>query len=183
MGTVNRILVGLWGLGTLVGLAGCATNATVARGSERVGTYFGDLGITGNGNNVTVLGDSRLRKVSFIGDNNVVNVADRATIAHIEFFGKNNTITIPASLMVRMTEWGRGNTVVRRPEVWDDTIQEETVFIPRSAEPPAGMSESMSPSVTTIPDTSYSASPGAAQPPPTRETSPPVQSTPGVEEF
>ena len=111
---MNRILTGVLALGLLLVTTGCAHNAIVAHESVRVGTFFGDLGIKGNGNSMTVLRGSRLTKVSFWGDHNTVTVEQGVTLAHVEFFGKHNTVSIPDTLMVRLTEVGEGNKVLRR---------------------------------------------------------------------
>jgi len=121
-------------LGALLLVGGCAVNATVGHQSTRSGVWFGDLGVTGHGNNLTVQRGSRLHKISFIGDNNTVTCEDDVLVSHIEFWGSNNTITIPAGLLIRVTEVGKGNTVIRRPERW--TRYEEGIGEPEQVTPP-----------------------------------------------
>ncbi len=99
--------------GLLAGV-GCATNPMVANGVTRTDTYFGDLGITGNGNVITIADGSRVPKLSLIGNNNSITVEEGATIQKIEFLGKNNTVSIPDYLYIRTSEIG-SNRIVRRP--------------------------------------------------------------------
>lgn len=77
--------------------------------------FFGDLGIKGDRNNVTVQPGSRLTKMSFWGNDNTVAIEDDVTLPQVEFFGLNNTISMPQHLMIRLTEVGEGNKVVRQP--------------------------------------------------------------------
>ncbi len=108
------VIVGVSG-----GIIGCAQHAFVGHQNAWGGRWFGDVGIKGNGNNVDVQRGSNLRKLSVFGNNNCVTVEDSVTLVHVEFVGKNNTVTIPAGLLVRLTDWGTGNQLIRRPEVWD----------------------------------------------------------------
>jgi hypothetical protein len=119
-----------------LGVAGCAQNAFVGHQNGWAGVWFGDVGVKGNGNNVTVQCGSNLRKLSIWGDCNTVTVEDGVTLVHVEFFGKDNTVTIPAGLLVRLTDWGKGNTLVRRQEVWNRMI--ETPYGPTPAVVPLG---------------------------------------------
>lgn len=112
---MNRIACTALALGVLLLATGCAHNAIVAHDSTRVGVFFGDLGIKGDRNNVTVQPGSRLTKMSFWGNDNTVAIEDDVTLPQVEFFGLNNTISIPQHLMIRLTEVGEGNKVVRRP--------------------------------------------------------------------
>lgn len=127
---MKKLLAATIVVGVSLGVAGCAQNAFVGHQNGWAGVWFGDLGIKGNGNNVTVQRGSNLRKLSVWGDCNTATVEDGVTLVHIEFFGKNNTVTIPAGLLVRLTDWGKGNTLVRRPEVWDRMTE-----VPYSAAP------------------------------------------------
>jgi hypothetical protein len=102
-----------------IGVTGCAHVAFVGHQNAYAGVWFGDVGVKGNGNNVTVQRGSGLRKLSIWGDNNTVTVEDSVTLVHLEFCGQNNTVTLPAGLLIRLTDWGKGNQIVRRPEVWD----------------------------------------------------------------
>ena len=114
-----RLLAATFIVGIALGVTGCAPNAYVGHQNGWAGVWFGDLGIKGNGNNVTVQRGSNLRKLSVWGDCNTVTVEDGVTLVHIEFFGQNNTVTLPAGLLIRLTDVGKGNSLVRRPEVWD----------------------------------------------------------------
>jgi len=93
---------------------GCAVNPIVAHGSVTANQYFGDVGITGNGNSTTILRGSKVSKLSIIGDNNTVTVEDDVTIYRIEFWGKGNSVSIPETLSVRCNNVGN-NQIIRRP--------------------------------------------------------------------
>jgi hypothetical protein len=116
---MRKLLAATFIVGIALGVTGCAPNAYVGHQNAWAGVWFGDLGIKGNGNNVTVQRGSNLRKLSVWGDSNTATVEDGVTLVHIEFFGQNNTVTLPAGLLIRLTDVGKGNTLVRRPEVWD----------------------------------------------------------------
>jgi len=99
-------------------ITGCASNSIVGDELAHQDDWFGDLGITGHVNKVTVQGDSRLTRLSIIGDANTVVVDDGATLGKIEIFGENNSISVPAGLVVRESILGKGNEIIRRPETW-----------------------------------------------------------------
>lgn len=127
---MRKLLAAAIIIGVSLGIAGCAQNAYVGHQGGWAGVWFGDVGVTGNGNNVNVERGSNLRKLSILGDCNTVNVEDGVTLVHVEFFGKDNTVTIPAGLLVRLTDWGQGNTLVRRPEVYDRMIETPYGYTP-----------------------------------------------------
>lgn len=110
---MKKMVLSVIALGLCLGSLGCAHNAIVADGASRADTYFGDVGVTGNGTNVTILRYSRVSKLSLLGNNNVVTVEDGAAVRRIEFWGKGNTVSLPEDLVVRTTEVGR-NQLLRR---------------------------------------------------------------------
>ena len=114
---------------------GCAHNALVGDNTVRVGVYFGDYGIKGDGNDVTILSDSRLTKVSFWGNNNTVTVELGVTLPHVEFWGRNNTISVPECLMIRTTEVGEGNKVILRPVTRKVIVEGERTYVPMAPLP------------------------------------------------
>ncbi len=114
----------LTGLMIIVGQAGCASNAIVGTGTQRTGPLFGPLGITGHNNVVNAMEGSRLGKLSIIGDGNTVTIDDGATLRKIEFWGKNNVVSIPYNLVVRYTEVGNGNQIMRRAAPWTEEAGE-----------------------------------------------------------
>ncbi|MFH1746822.1 MAG: hypothetical protein ABIG44_07225 [Planctomycetota bacterium] len=134
---MSKIVLAILTLGVATLVTGCAHNSVVAHESTRVGTFFGDLGITGHNNNLTVLHGSRLNKISFIGDNNTVMIEEGVTLGQIEFWGINNTVNLPESLMVRLTEVGRDNKVIRHTSTWDPDAEHDTVYIPQTTSTPA----------------------------------------------
>jgi len=129
---MNRVLATAVLAVVLLMLAGCASNAIVGNQLTQENHWYGELGISGHLNKLTVLGDSRLTRLSVIGDANTIVVQDDATLAKIEICGKNNTISVPENLVIRESIWGEGNRVVRRPVSWK--VAEEA-----QPEPPPGI--------------------------------------------
>jgi hypothetical protein len=100
----------------LLAVTGCASdNRIVGHNLKQVGHWYGELGITGHLNEITVQSGSRLTKLSIIGDANHVVVEDQTTLGKIEVWGENNTITVPEHLVVRMYQVGKGTRIVRQP--------------------------------------------------------------------
>lgn len=81
------------------------------------GSYFGELGVSGNQNEVIIDRRSRLTKLSIIGDDNNITVEAGATLGKIEIWGVRNTISVPEHLLVRVNQIGEGNTIERRPSI------------------------------------------------------------------
>mgnify|MGYP001436812360 CR=1 FL=1 len=104
------LAAGLW-LTTL----GCAVNPSVGTGISTAQKYFGDLGVQGHNQNVTVLKGSRVTKLSIIGNNNTVTVEDGASIYRVEFWGNGNTVIVPENLWLIRTNNVGTNQLVRRP--------------------------------------------------------------------
>lgn len=99
----------------LAAVTGCAsTNRIVGHKLKEAGQWYGELGITGHLNEVTVRSQSRLTTLSVIGDGNTVVVEERSTLAKIEIWGGNNMISIPDNLVVRVSQVGKGNQITRR---------------------------------------------------------------------
>ncbi|MFQ5806034.1 MAG: hypothetical protein ACE5I3_06255 [Phycisphaerae bacterium] len=94
---------------------GCASNRIVGHNLKQVGRWYGELGITGHLNEITVQSRSRLTKLSIIGDANHVVVEDHATLGKIEIWGENNTVSVPGYLVVRSNQVGKGTRIIRRP--------------------------------------------------------------------
>ncbi len=102
-------------IGLLVASTGCAPTPRVGNGITATERVFGDYGITGHNNNLTVVRGSKITKLSIIGDNNTINVEDGVTLYRIEFWGKNNTVIVPDTQFIyRTTEVG-ANQIIRRP--------------------------------------------------------------------
>jgi len=121
---MKRVFIAALMLGVICTATGCATNAIVANNTIRDGVFFGDLGISGDDNDVTAREGSRIRKVSINGHRNTVTVEDDVPVTHVEFVGTGNTVSVPASVIVRMTELGRENTIVRRAADEGTTVVE-----------------------------------------------------------
>ncbi len=83
---------------TLGAVAGCVTNPIVGHGAVQTGRYTGDVGISGNGTDLTIQAGSRVPKLSIVGDACTVIVEDGAVVRRIEFWGTGNSVTIPQDL-------------------------------------------------------------------------------------
>jgi hypothetical protein len=130
-----RVLIAAVAVGLLVGTTGCAHNAIVANNALRVGVFYGDVGVKGDGNNVTILRGSRVPKLSILGNRNMVTVEENVTLAHVEFWGLDNTVSIPETLTIRITEMGRGHQIIRRQIPWREEPRELHYY------PPAGVAD------------------------------------------
>lgn len=113
---MTRVVIGGLLIGVLLATAGCLDGTTDIRGhyNERSGQYFGNLRIVGDGNNLTVLRGSRMKKLSICGNNNTVTLEENVTLAKVEFWGHGNTVSIPDYLLVRSSEVG-SNQIIYRP--------------------------------------------------------------------
>lgn len=109
-----RMALAALALGLVVAAGGCAQNATIGDAGEKAGVFFGDVGITGHGNTLTIQRGSRVWKLSIIGDNNRVTVEEDVTLNRIEFWGNGNVVSVPDYLVFRTTEVG-SNQIIRRP--------------------------------------------------------------------
>jgi hypothetical protein len=122
--------------GLLVMATGCAYNSGAGRQTVRSGVFFGDFGVMGDGNTMTAKNGSKLSKLSVIGNDNTVMVEDLVTLPHIEFWGSNNTVSVPEYLMLRVTEVGHGNKVIRRPVTFEVGAENESLYaLPRRPAP------------------------------------------------
>ncbi len=117
---VNRVrwLVQAGGVASLLllfGASGCvASNRIVGHKIQQDGAWYGEFGITGHLNEITVLSGSRLQKLSVIGDGNFVVVQDGVTLGKIEIWGENNFVSVPTDLIVRKNISGSKSLVVPR---------------------------------------------------------------------
>lgn len=108
-----RFVMSVFAMGLLVLAAGCAANAIVGNQATGVGPYYGDVGMVGHSQVVTISRGSRVSKLSIQGDNCNVTVDDDAIVGKIEFFGHGSTVSIPEDLVLRATQVG-ANTIIRR---------------------------------------------------------------------
>lgn len=125
---MTRTSLGALVAATLLAVTGCtAANRIVGKNLTQVGQWYGELGISGHLNKITVRPPSQLTKLSIIGDANEVMIEDHVALGKIEIWGANNTISIPAQLVVRVNQVGDGSRVIRRPaevETAPDTAAE-----------------------------------------------------------
>jgi hypothetical protein len=112
---MNKFALIAVGIAALLAATGCAsTNRIVGHNLAQTGHWYGELGITGDGNRITVESGSRLTKLSVLGDSNIVNVEDRCALGKIEMWGEGNTVHVSDYLVVRVAQWGQQNQVIRR---------------------------------------------------------------------
>ena len=111
---IIRKHLGLTLLALTLPLAGClASNRIVGNNIVQAGDWYGELGITGHLNQITVQAPSDLTKLSVIGDANVVNVMPHVTLGKVEVWGQRNKIYIPARLIIRSHIIGDGSEIIR----------------------------------------------------------------------
>ncbi|MFN0138327.1 MAG: hypothetical protein ACKVS9_19665 [Phycisphaerae bacterium] len=132
----------LTGMALVLG-SGCGMEMrVVAHRTETNKQWFGDMGITGHQNKVTIANGSRVQTLSIIGDGNELLVEDNCTLSKIEIFGENNRVSIPERLIIRDSIVGKGNTIERRPRVIDNSRPTPTrsMSVPED-QVPAGTSD------------------------------------------
>ena len=97
------------------GVAGCPSdNRLVGHRMTRSGEWYGEFGIFGNSNDITVVHGSRLTYLKIAGDGNNVTLEDGVPCGKIEVFGGNNTISVPEGLRLRDSIIGHRNRIIRR---------------------------------------------------------------------
>lgn len=111
---MNKLMVLITTCGFML-LAGCAHNNVVADSTTRSGSFYGDMGITGDFNVVTVEKHSRLTKLSILGHGNEVIIEEGVRLPAIEVFGSDNVISVPDYMLVQMNQVGSRNQLIRRP--------------------------------------------------------------------
>jgi len=98
----------------LVPLGGCVTgNRIVANKTVQSSRWYGELGITGHLNEITVQSGSNLTKLSIIGNFNTVHVMDHVRLGKVEIWGQDNKVYIPQGLLIRESIIGHGSEIVR----------------------------------------------------------------------
>lgn len=152
---------------------GCAHNVIDGKGSVQTGQYFGDVGVTGNGNQITIERGSRVWKLSIIGHNNTITVQDGVTLNRVEFIGKGNVVNLPDNLLIRTTATQGPNQIVRRPAERGPVID----YLPGEALPP------VTPTTTVITSTPAPVPSEPAPPPPVQPREERTQMVPPVTEY
>lgn len=94
--------------------AGCGANRISGDHIRQRNIWYGNLGISGDYNDITVARGSRLIKLSVLGHHNEVTVEEGVTLNKIEIFGDRNTVRIPEQLIVRVNQAGKGNQILRQ---------------------------------------------------------------------
>ncbi|HUU83449.1 MAG TPA: hypothetical protein VM243_08100 [Phycisphaerae bacterium] len=95
-------------------LAGCAHTAISGDDITHAQVIHGSVGIIGEDNELTVLADSRVTKLSIIGESNRVIVEDGARVDKVEMIGEDNEVDCPAGLSVCFSSIGEDNRLRRR---------------------------------------------------------------------
>ncbi|MBU0638007.1 MAG: hypothetical protein KKB50_04020 [Planctomycetes bacterium] len=139
---MRRRFTVVFALGLCLLVAGCAETAFVTHGVTRTGKFFGEVGVTGDNNHLTIESESKILKLSFIGSGNTVMIEEDVTIGKVEFWGSNNTVSVPAGAILRSTEVGRNNKITYRPSIWSESEGEfqspqpgTSIERPQSTEP------------------------------------------------
>lgn len=107
-------------LGLLAGLAallltGCATVRIGGEGSRQEMVIQGNVGITGEDHELTILPGSQVTKLSIIGEDVEVFVRPGATVDKIEIVGEDNEVTVPEGMPVEYSQLGEDNRLRFRP--------------------------------------------------------------------
>lgn len=96
-------------------LTACTSeNRFVGNQLTREGRWYGEFGVVGHLNTVTVLEGSRLTTLKVVGDGNNVFVEDYVPVGKVEIWGANNEVSVPDVLFVRDSVWGHGSRVTVR---------------------------------------------------------------------
>ncbi|MBN2448467.1 MAG: hypothetical protein JXO22_17200 [Phycisphaerae bacterium] len=112
---MNRTLSAAIMFGLVLLVSGCASGTSRwSHGAAHCGQFFGDAGITGNDNVVTIQRWSRMSKLSITGDNNEITLEDHVRVPLIEVWGSGNTVSIPHDMIVRFNQVGQSNRLVER---------------------------------------------------------------------
>lgn len=98
-----------------IGLAGCTQRTTITgEGLKESHVIRGELGISGEDNEVTLLAGSDVSKLSIMGQDIDVVVEEGATVRKIEVVGEDNTVRCPPGLAVDFSTIGEDNKLYRR---------------------------------------------------------------------
>ncbi len=90
---------------------GCAAQQTSITGDgvKQAQVIRGDVGITGEDHELTILAGSDVSKLSIWGDEIKVRIEDGAVVRKIEIIGEDNTIYCPKGLSVEYSAIGEDN--------------------------------------------------------------------------
>lgn len=92
--------------------AGCAQRVSISgEGVVQAQLVHGDVGITGEDHELTILSGSEVPKLSIIGDDVEVIVEDGAQVHKIEIVGEDNTVTCPQNASVQFSSIGDNNKI------------------------------------------------------------------------
>ncbi len=99
-------------------LGGCAAQRTSITGEnvDQEQVVHGEVGITGEDHEVTILAGSDVSKLSIWGEDIRVHIADGAVVRKIEIIGEDNTVSCPAGLSVEYSAIGDDNKLRYRED-------------------------------------------------------------------
>lgn len=124
---MRRVLMASVAVTLLSAVLGCNSMGLVGHNMVRQVDGIGDVGVTGDNNQITFGPVSRIRKLSIVGDNNRITLENGATLAKVEFWGNYNVVSIPPYALVRANQVGSNQIVQRTTDV----------AAPETAAPPA----------------------------------------------
>lgn len=106
--------LGLIGLITAVAIlsAGCAHTSITGSGGRYAYVLYGDVGITGEDNELTVKSGSEVHKLSIMGEDIRVIVEDGALLEKVEIVGEDNEVRYPAGMLIEYSELGESNRMI-----------------------------------------------------------------------
>ena len=109
-------------LGVVLLTTGCSgPNHIVGDRVKQTVHWNGDVGLTGNLNELTISGDSNIYTLSVIGHANRIFVEEGAPVGKVEIWGDDNIISVPERLKVRESRVGKRTVILRRPPGMDQS--------------------------------------------------------------
>ena len=112
----RQMSIGLATALTCTLLVGCAHTSIHGSGTRHERVIQGQIGITGEDHQLTVLPGSEVTKLSIIGEDNRVVVLEGATIEKVEIVGDDNEVLVPAGMVVEYSEIGEDSRLRYLPE-------------------------------------------------------------------
>ncbi|MFH0980831.1 MAG: hypothetical protein V2A79_04760 [Planctomycetota bacterium] len=93
---------------------GCTQMAITGEAGRHEQVIHGNVGITGEKHELTILSGSDVAKLSIIGEDNRVVVEDGAVLRKVEIIGEDNEVICPPGLTVQYSGIGEGNRLKHR---------------------------------------------------------------------
>lgn len=89
--------------------AGCSHTSIDGEGLSQEQVIHGTVGIKGEDNELTILPDSEVTKLSIMGQGNRVVVEDGAVVYKIEIVGEDNEVVCPEGMSIEYSTIGENN--------------------------------------------------------------------------